>query len=246
MRSKVPNQSSLLPSGLVAFPEMYAAASGDNILTLPRGIKAHADLSFSGKIFEALRDLAPGVGLGDMEHEMEGHEGGMARRLPEAMDPEAPMGPEGMGPEGMGPGGMGPGGMGPPLDIPKMLSAITLFKQVNEIRYRSIDEIADAAKGLPSFDELVDKARNMVGGAPPPVLKRVHGLSESADGLDSVEVTGFPKNYKLKVTFTNFHLTPVFKSLIDEAPKHGGPGGEHGGPGPGSIDDVPTGEPEAM
>merc|ERR1740123_2547790 len=109
-----------------------------------------------------------------------------------------------------------------------VMGAFSKLRFVHEVRYRTIEEVANAAQGLPPFDAVLDGGRGAVAMMPPDLLNAMKELSTFADGLDTVELTGLPKNYVINVKFTNFHLTPVLKSLIDEAapPEDGEPVGE--------------------
>merc|ERR1712176_589555 len=98
-----------------------------------------------------------------------------------------------------------------------MIKSMSKLRFVEEIRYRSTQEIASAAEGMPAFDEALDAGRYMATMLPDDIRTAMKDLSTYADGVDSFELTGFPNNYKISAKFTNFHLTPVLKSIIDEA-----------------------------
>merc|ERR1712151_1136477 len=102
-------------------------------------------------------------------------------------------------------------------DVLKAIAAVSKLTVVNEIRYRSPEELADATKELPPFDAILEFGRQSAAAMPDNVRNAMKKLSKYADGLDTVELTGLPNNYMVNVKFTNFHLTPVLKSIIDEA-----------------------------
>ena len=90
-------------------------------------------------------------------------------------------------------------------------------KVVQDLRYRTDEDLAGAATFLPTFDMAVQQAKNVLKHmVPGDILDPLKGLSDLADGLASIEMTDLPHDYVITVSFTNVHLTPVLTSVLTE------------------------------
>jgi len=98
----------------------------------------------------------------------------------------------------------------------QVLGAMASISEKLELRYRSGSTGFDS---LPKLDGLAMSLAMAMGRVPAAILEPTAGLADVADGLKTLEISGLPHNYGLLATFTNFHITPLLKTLIEEAQK---------------------------
>merc|ERR1712087_177359 len=100
---------------------------------------------------------------------------------------------------------------GQKVDPVKILTSFASFDMNYEFRYRS--ETPSGFDDLPKLDEGVGMFTKEFGSGPRCVLDPIGGLADFADGLKTLEITGLPSKYGLLVTFKNFHITPILKTM---------------------------------
>lgn len=108
--------------------------------------------------------------------------------------------------------GMDEAGMGGTVEgmAPKLMSPIASYDMKYEFSYRPESGFDE----LPNFKAAVGMFSAQLASGPPGILEPIAGLADFADGLNSIELTGLPHNYRVLVTFKNCHITPILKNII--------------------------------
>merc|ERR1740123_1108254 len=83
-------------------------------------------------------------------------------------------------------------------------------------RYRAGHETAEAFDVLPNLTEAVEAIAKNVAHIPDVILQPIKGLAGLADGVKTMEISGLPNKYGILATFTNFHIVPILKDMIDD------------------------------
>merc|ERR1719221_2557518 len=91
------------------------------------------------------------------------------------------------------------------------MEVLSSISEDTEIRYRK-EELAAAPFARPPLDQIVQQAVHEI---PAVVRQPLHRLEEHSKGLSSVEISGFPEKWELRVDCKGVRVAPILhKALV--------------------------------